>query len=126
MNRVWIGIGILLVLLGLGLWTQRELEDIHGPIAADMMLAAEQAQLGNWEQAGQALARAEAAWTAGRMFTAALADHQPLEDIESLMARLSAHAAAGDRAAFAGLCADIACRVEAVSAAQKLTVSSLF
>ncbi len=126
MKRVWIGIGILLVLLGLGLWTQWELEDIHGPIAADMTLAAELAQLGSWEQAGQALTRAEAAWTAGRMFTAALADHQPLEDIESLMAQLTAYAAAGDRAEFASLCADIACRVEAIPAAQKLTFSSIF
>lgn len=126
MNRVWIGIGILLVLLGLGIWTQRELDGIHEPIAADMTLAAEHARMGNWEQATQALTRAEAAWTANRMFTAALADHQPLEDIESLMARLTAHAAAGDRAEFASLCADIACRVEAISAAQKLTLSSLF
>jgi len=126
MNRVWIGIGILLVLLGLGIWTQRELEDIHGPIAADMKLAGELAQLGEWEQAVQALTRAEAAWTAGRMFTAALADHQPLEDIESLMAQLPAYAAAGDQAEFAGVCADAACRVEAISAAHKLTLSSIF
>lgn len=126
MKRVWIGIGILLVLLGLGLWTQWELENIHGPIAADMTLAAEQARLGNWEQAGQALTRAEAAWTANHVFTAALADHQPLEDIESLMARLPALSAAGDRAEFASLCADIACRIEAISAAHKLSISSLF
>lgn len=126
MNRIWIGIGILLVLLGLGLWTQRELDEIHGPIAADMALAAEQAQLGNWEQAEQALTRAEAAWTVSHMFTAALADHQPLEDIESLLARLPAHAVAGNRAEFASLCADIACRIEAIAAAHKLTVSSLF
>ncbi len=126
MTRVRIGVGLLLALLALGLWTQRELEDIHEPIAADIRLAAEQAQLGDWERAGQTLARAEAAWTAGRMFTAALADHQPLEDIESLMARLPAHAAAGDRAEFASVCADIACQVEAISAAQKLTLSSVF
>lgn len=126
MKRIRIGIGLLLVLLALGLWTQRKLDAIHGPIAADMTLAAQQAQMGNWEQAGEALTRAEAVWTANRVFTAALADHQPLEDIESLLARLPAYAAAGNRAEFASVCADIACRVEAISAAQKLTISSLF
>ena len=51
MKRSWIGLGLLIVLMILGLITGSLMERIHRPVADALQQAAGLAQAGLWEQA---------------------------------------------------------------------------
>lgn len=125
MGRSVIGAAILAALLAVGIWTQNRMEAVHSPIAADMAQAAQLSAAGDWDGAARLVTRARMQWEEHRTFSAALADHQPLEDIEGLMAQLDAYGSQED-SAFSATCAEIARRVMAVAEAHTLTLSTLF
>lgn len=126
MARFRIGAFLLAALLAVSLWGQQRMLSTHRHIAAVMRQAGEWVLVGRWELGESAAGEAMAAWQSARNFTAALADHQPLEDIESLMAQLPVRSTARDRFEYAAACADIARRIDAVAEAHVLSWSSLF
>lgn len=120
MTRFRIGLGILLVLLILGLGAQAMMDGIHRPIADTLNAAGEQALAGNWEAAEGFMTAALASWEQDWRLTAALADHAPMEEIDSLMSKLPVHAHARDAVSFAENCTDLARRVQAMADAHRL------
>lgn len=124
MNRVVIGVALLAALLAASLFSAWQMGNIQQPIADRMEEASLQSLRGE-SAAAETAARAEAAWHSSRVFTAALADHQPMEDIEGLFARLHAYETE-DRSEYAALCAEIARRIRAVAEAQALNLGSFF
>ena len=125
MNRVVIGVALLAALLAAALFSAWQMGNIQEPIADRMEEASLQSLRGETDAAAETAARAEAAWHSSRVFTAALADHQPMEDIEGLFARLRAYESE-DRSEYAALCAEIARRISAVAEAQELSLGSFF
>ena len=125
MNRVVIGVVLLAALLAASLFSAWQMGNIQEPIADRMEEASLQSLRGETDAAAETAARAEAAWHSSRVFTAALADHQPMEDIEGLFARLRAYESE-DRSEYAALCAEIARRIRAVAEAQELSLGSFF
>lgn len=126
MTRFRIGLLILALLLAAGIWSQCRVSRIQEPIAQAMEDAAALALAGSWEAASQKTSAARKAWQESRVFTAAIADHGPMEDIEGLMAQLPALAAVHDRSAYAAACADLSRRIQAVAEAQQVNLGSLF
>ena len=124
MNRVVIGVALLAALLAASLFSAWQMGNIQRPIADRMEEASLQSLRGE-SAAAETAARAESAWHRSRVFTAALADHQPMEDIEGLFARLHAYETE-DRSEYAALCAEIARRIRAVAEAQALNLGSFF
>lgn len=124
MNRVVIGVALLAALLAASLFSAWQMGNIQQPIADRMEEASRQSLRGE-SAAAETAARAEAAWHSSRVFTAALADHQPMEDIEGLFARLHAYETE-DKSEYAALCAEIARRIRAVAEAQALNLGSFF
>lgn len=125
MNRVVIGVALLAALLAASLFSAWQMGNIQQPIADRMEEASLQSLRGETDAAAETAARAEAAWHSSRVFTAALADHQPMEDIEGLFARLRAYESE-DKSEYAALCAEIARRIRAVAEAQELSLGSFF
>ena len=125
MNRVVIGVALLAALLAASLFSAWQMGNIQQPIADWMEEASRQSLRGETDAAAETAARAEAAWHSSRVFTAALADHQPMEDIEGLFARLRAYETE-DKSEYAALCAEIARRIRAVAEAQELSLGSFF
>ena len=125
MSRFRIGAGLLAVLLGVSLWAQSQMKAIQAPIAGQITQAEALAAGGSWPQAAAAVTQAREDWEESRTFVAALADHQPMEDIEGLFARLHAYETE-DRSEYAALCAEIARRIRAVAEAQELSLGSFF
>ena len=125
MNRVVIGVALLAALLAASLFSAWQMGNIQQPIADRMEEASRQSLRGESAAAAETAARAESAWHSSRVFTAALADHQPMEDIEGLFARLHAYETE-DRSEYAALCAEIARRIRAVAEAQELSLGSFF
>lgn len=126
MSRFRIGVGLLLVLLGLCIWAQARMSAIQKPIAQQITQAEALASREDWPQATAKAAQARTQWEEHRTFLAALADHQPLEDIESLFATLDAYSEAQDETEFRAACQELSRRILAVKEAQEFSMSSLF
>lgn len=105
MKRCWLGVGILLVLLLASLWVTAAMGDIHEPISVTMKSAGEAALAGDWERAEALATDARTIWYQNRPFTASVADHAPMDEIDALFARLSVAAGQGDASAFSDICA---------------------
>lgn len=123
--RFWCGLGVLVLLFGLGLWVAAGMEHTHGTIADYLEQAAREALSGQTEQGLETLQKAEELWQKRRFLTAAVADHAPMEEIDSIFSQLESYAAAGDGVSFAAWCSRAAQLVGAISEAQKLTWQNL-
>ena len=120
MNRFRIGISLLAVLLSLGLFVQSAARRNSAPISAALNSAADNALSGRWSIARHYSDLASSRWQSHWHATAALADHQPMEDIDGLLAQLPVYAAAEDAEQFAAACSDLARRMDAMADAHSL------
>ena len=115
MKRGWIGLALLAVLLASGHLTAKKMEEIHGDGVKALTRAGAYALEDNWAPARELAFQAMKHWQEHREFTAAFADHEPMEDVDSLFAQLPAYARQEDAAHFAAICAELSKRLEAVS-----------
>ena len=126
MSRFRIGSGLLILLLGVCVFSWVRMEKIQKPIAELICRAEEHASRGEWTRASTAVAVAKRAWEKHRTFVAALADHQPLEDIECLFAMLCSYASQREQTEFRAACQELNRRILAVKEAQECGLGSLF
>lgn len=115
MKRSIFGFILMLVLLGAGIGTAVGMEKRHAPIAEDLAAASRCALDGDWENARFHLGQAEAAWQRDWRCDAALTDHQPMEDIDSLFSQAAVYGALQDTGEFSAGCLELERRVEALS-----------
>lgn len=121
MKRFRIGIGLLVTLLVLSFVVQFMMRRTQQPIAAALAAAAENARSGHWDAAKQYADAASDRWQESWRFTAAFADHGPMEDIDSLMAQLPGALRQRDEGEFSAVCAELIRRVAAMSNAHRLS-----
>lgn len=88
MKRLWIGIGFLIFLLAAGIVISALFSSIHSPIAQSLQKASEAALSGDWDTASALTEQASRNWKKHLTFTAAVADHEPLEEMDALFAQL--------------------------------------
>lgn len=124
-KRFWGGVGVLALLLGLGIWVAKSMETTHETVARHLEQAATEALSGDTKQGQYALQKAQELWLQRRDLTAAVADHGPMEEVDSILSQLESFAAAGDRVSFAAWCSRAARLVEAIGEAHKLTWQNL-
>ena len=118
MDRFRLGAALLALLAGLGLWLSFSMERKLMPIA-DMLEASSQRVLAGQEAEGTALAEeAHRRWQACRNGIAAFSEHEPMEEIEGLFARLESYQ--GSRH-YAACCAKLADLIRAVAEAHSPT-----
>lgn len=120
MKRSWIGFGLLLALLAISLTVTIAVTRIHEPIEKDLKQAAECATLGDWVNADRFFHQAKDRWKTWEHFRASIADHTPVEEIESAFALLEVYCYTQEEAAFAAECCALATRVAAVGEAHEL------
>ncbi len=121
MRRFWFGVGVLVVFLAIGLWVCAATDDMTLPVSDYLQQAAEQALSGDLSGGIASAQRAKSLWQAHWNSTAAVADHAPMDEIDSLFAQLQAYATAGAAEDFAASCARTALLVEAVAEAHRPT-----
>ena len=121
MKRIWIGIGLLAALLVLGIWVAGVMEEGHHPGARDLRRAAELTMEEEWAPAEALVRRARGKWQKNWRFSAAFADHEPMDQIDGLFAELEVYAKAGDATAYSGTCAHLAELLEAMGNAHAFT-----
>lgn len=119
-QRFWIGIIVLAVLLVLGILTMLLFSRIHHPMAQQLRESAAAAQAENWEKATALAENARAEWEQYRYLISASADHEPLEQMEYLLDQLEVYAADRQKADFAALCIRLANLAEAMADTQQI------
>ncbi len=120
MKRCWIGIGLLVLFLAAGLWVMAEMDTAHRRISRDLEQAVEQTLSGETEQGVLLAQQAKQHWEDARRGTACVADHEPMEEIDSLFARLEVYAREGQALEFAACCARLSALVQAMGEAHSL------
>ncbi len=121
MTRGIFGIVLLLVLLAVGMFVQWTMATLQKPITLELTQAAQAGAREDWAAARLHQEAAQRGWRKCWRLTAAFADHQPMEDVDSLFARLPVYAAQQEPAEFAASCRELARRIQAVADAHSLT-----
>jgi hypothetical protein len=118
MDRFWIGVGLMAALLVAGLFSAQIIDDTHAPIAATL----EQAAQATAPEAATALLEvARQEWDAHWHITAVLADHNPMDEIDSLFSQAQAYLQAEQMGDFSALCLRIAQLIRAAAESHKPT-----
>lgn len=119
MKKFWAGVAILLILALLGLLSGLALHDLHRELSGALSQAGSLAAT-NWEKANALATAAKAKWEKNRHLASAIADHEPLEQMDSLFAQLAVYTHPDQWAQYAAICADLASLAEAVGEEQLL------
>ena len=117
MARTALGIGILVALLLLGSFAAIAMDRIHLPIATLLQQAADQPL----EEGILTAQKAKVMWEKYWQFSATLADHSPMDEIDGLFAQLEAYQKAGLSGDFSACCLRLSMLVEAVAEAHRFT-----
>lgn len=120
MKRLGMGIVVLAVLLGLGIGLSCAFAQAHGPSSEYLQQANLACEAGDWDRAADLFVQAQRRWEDHRHFTAAFADHSPMEEIDGLFARLETCLRHKDSARFPMLCAQLAALLEAMADSHRL------
>lgn len=121
MNRLWIGVGILLILLALGLgllWVSR---DFYEEFANGLEQAGKLAMEGSWPAAGEKAAQSRAQWDRYRRFWAAFTDHEPVEQMQNLFSQLEVYRQRQLEVDFATVCHSLVDLAEALDESHSLS-----
>ena len=121
MKRFWIGIALLAVMLGSGIWITIAANRVHGRISDTLSFASQAALKGDWDTAQGKTLEAMAKWERCRKATAAIADHEPMEEIDSLFSQLEVLLQLREAASFSALCARVSVLVRAVGEAHDIS-----
>ena len=121
MKRIWLGFGILILFLAVGLWSSRYAQTLHEPLAHDLEKAAQTALSGNFAAGRETAEKARQQWDKQWHGTALLADHTPMDEIDGLFARLEIYAQTQNTEAFAACCHQLAKLITATGEAHSFT-----
>lgn len=125
MKRLWIGAILLAVLLLMGIVLTVSFERLHRPLAQKVDSAAAAAAAGDWERADVLISQTKAEWEHFRNFTAAVADHEPLEEMDSLFSQLESLLQLREKDEFVAGCRQLARLAEAIADSQSIKWWSL-
>jgi len=117
MKRMWLGIGLLLLFLLLGLWCSHAMAKRLDPIAQRLEQAAQTALRGDLSSAMELAEAARKQWDGYWHDTATLADHNPMDEIDAHFARLRVYATMSHQADFAACCAQLSALIHATAEA---------
>lgn len=107
MNKLWIAVVVLAVLLGMGIASAFFMDTVHRSLATQLEQAAALAE-SDWEEAKSLAGSARENWEEHKHLVAALADHEPLEQLDGMFAELEVCQKQADKACFAVVCVRIA------------------
>ncbi len=121
MKRCWFGLILLLVLLIICAGASRYMTRVHAPLVQSAADAADYALRGDWGNALTLTRNIRSQFENRWGIIAAVADHEPMEQVSSLFRQLDAYAAAGDTVGYASVCAALSASLDAMADASSLT-----
>ncbi len=125
MKRLWIGVSILLLLLGIGIGITLFADQVQTRISDMLTQAADAALIGDWDTAKTLSATARDQWDAYRNITASIADHEPMEEIDSLFSQLEIYEKTRQVISFSSCCEALSIFTKAIGESQSVSWWSL-
>ena len=113
-KKMIIGIAVLLTLLVLGVFTMMCMERIHSDLSRQVAEAARLALAGQGEKAAFLAKDAGKRWEQTYGFTAAVADHSPMDEIDGLFREAEIYGEAGELPNLAACCARLSFALKAM------------
>lgn len=120
-KRFYLGLGILLLFLVLGLAITWGMEQVSQPVVRLLEEAAQEMLSGSSEQGIRLVRQARQLWDRSWTAAALAADHSPMDEIDGLFAQMDFYAQAKSRTELGACCLRLAELVEAVAEAHALT-----
>ena len=114
MLRLWIGIGILAVLLAMGIGLLWGSSVFFEELSEDLQQAGDFALAGNWQAAGEKVEKSREKWEAYRPFWASFTDHEPVEQVQNLFSQLEVYRMRRLEVDFATVCRNLSHVAEAI------------
>jgi hypothetical protein len=121
MGRFYLGVGILVLFLILGLWVTSSMDTVHQSVAEILDKATAKALSGDLTEGISLAQQAQTSWQNHWHGTASVADHAPMDEIDGLFAQLQVYGQTGQAGDFAAYCARISNLVTAIGEAHGLT-----
>lgn len=120
-GRFWIGIVLLICLLATGLWVSFTLTSSQEEMAQLAQQAEDYAHNGHMQQSQQSAQQAYSLWQQRFQALAAIADHEPLDEVEAQFRQLLAFVEEQDTEEFVASCARLIAGIRAIAQAHTLT-----
>lgn len=120
MDRLWIGVALLVVLLAVSFWGGTAMVNFHEPLRENLEEASKVTMEGDPDRGIAIGYQAKARWEKHRHGVAAAADHAPMDEIDSLFAEMDSYATDRDFTHFAACCAQLASMMAAMEDAHML------
>ena len=114
MLRLWIGIGILAILLAMGIGLLWGSGVFFEELSQDLQQAGDFALAGNWQAAGEKVEKSREKWEAYRPFWASFTDHEPVEQMQNLFSQLELYRTRQLEVEFAAVCRNLVHVAEAI------------
>jgi len=124
MNRLWIGVAVLAVFLGLGIGSCLYLNRVEAAVTEALEAAAEAALAGSPQAEVQAQ-RARELWAAARERIAAVSPREPVDRADSLFARLSLYVRREEWTELAACCLELKEVLRSLAETQRCSWQSL-
>lgn len=121
MNRLWIGVGILVVLLIAGVVMLLVSWDFNAEFSDGLEQAGELALSGNWVAAEKKAAQSREKWERYRLFWASSTDHEPVEQMQNLFSQLEIYQRRQMEVDFAAVCRHLVNLAEAIDESHSLS-----
>ena len=125
MKRLWIGVVLLIALLGIGIGTTFFAVHTHRNISQNLKEASEAALRGKWEEACTLSLDAKNQWESMRHGTAAIADHEPMEEIDDLFSQMEIYLLTRQQIPFSACCASLSVLTNAIGESHAINWWSL-
>lgn len=125
MKRLWIGVAILVVLLGVGIGTTVFAVRTQTDISQKLKQASDAALQGDWADAKTLSMDAKTKWETFRKITASIADHEPMEEIDDLFSQMEIYLLTCQQIPFSTCCASLGVLTEAIGEAHAVSWWSL-
>ena len=124
-KRFYLGLTILLLLLGLGIGTSATLKAVHQPVRQLLENAAAIALEDNLDAALPIARKAYDRWQKYHDLTASFADHSPMDDTDNLFQEMLVYGQMEEVPHFAACCRELAVMTEAMYDAHVFSVENL-
>ena len=120
MKRLWIGVAFLALLLAGGFGINAGMDNLQKEISQQLDAACQTALAGDLEQAAVQANGAREVWEQYRNLVAAVTDHEPMEEMDTLFAQLPIYYETDSSLNFAAVCSDLSLLMQAIGENQAL------
>ena len=119
--RGWLGAGILVVFLILGIVTSVAMDKAHLVTGELLTQATEKTFSGEFQEAVALGMEAKERWERQWNGTEIAADHSPMDEVDALFGEMEIYARAEEKPHFAACCKELSQRLEAMASAHKFS-----